>query len=60
MMPWNTQPRLPVWTDTAMEQMTPAPCRGRLIVPSADLSALSECSLIRIILLITMIVPTAA
>jgi hypothetical protein len=33
-------PQPPVWADDAMEHPTPAPCRGRFIVPTADVSAL--------------------
>jgi len=35
----NKIPRPPVGADDAMEHTTPAHCRGRFIVPTADLSA---------------------
>jgi len=58
-MPWNTYLRPPAGADDAHEQNKPDPCRGRFIVPTADLSALYGCSINRIIYLICIIVPSA-
>ena len=40
MMTFHNMLRPPVGADDAMEHPTPALCRGRLIAPTADLSAL--------------------
>jgi hypothetical protein len=55
----NKIPRPPVGANTAMGRPTPAPCRGRFIVPTAALSALCEYQDIPIISSMFIIVPTA-
>ncbi|HLZ80929.1 MAG TPA: hypothetical protein VKP04_04800 [Ktedonobacteraceae bacterium] len=56
-MQMHKTPRPSVGTDYANAQNTPNICRGRFIVPTADLSALYGCSIILIILSMTITAP---